>query len=290
MPADPKLLSQVPLFASLRPRERALMAEAVDHRHLAPEEVLFQAGDLGHAMYAVASGAVELSVLDHAGQKIVLHVARTGDTFGELTLMDEEPRSATAMALEECDLLELDRQDLMLMFGRRPESALHLLGALSSMTRKADHLLRSRVVRNPNEEIEEHLTLVQRLADWIAEFSGSMGFLALNALWFGLWIALNVSGVWRFDPYPFGLLTMIVSLQAIFLSIFVLLAQNRQVAKDRIRADVEYEVNVKAELEIAHLHDKVEAMHNEVVRRLARIEAAQGPHPGEGSGPSAPPA
>ena len=116
------------------------------------------------------------------------------------------------------------------------------------------------------------MTLVQRLADWIAAFSGSISFLVANAVWFGIWIWLNESGTWRFDPFPFGLLTMIVSLQAIFLSIFVLLAQNRHAAKDRVRDDIEYEINVKAELEIAHLHEKVEEIREGVLERLERME------------------
>ncbi|HJU83830.1 MAG TPA: DUF1003 domain-containing protein [Holophagaceae bacterium] len=277
MPAEPSLFVDLPLFASLKPKERALLAEAVDYRTLRAREVLFHAGDPGHAMFAVASGAVAIHVTDHAGQKIELTVARKGDVFGELALLDEGPRSATAIALEDTELLELDRQDLLLMIAKRPETALHLLGSMGAMTRKADMLLRTRVARNPNEEIAEQLTLVQRIADWIADFSGSMSFLALNALWFGLWIWLNVSGMWRFDPYPFGLLTMIVSLQAIFLSIFVLLAQNRQASKDRIRADIEYEINVKAELEVAHLHEKLDGLREELLQRLARLEAATRP-------------
>jgi uncharacterized membrane protein len=114
------------------------------------------------------------------------------------------------------------------------------------------------------------------VADWIAWFSGSMPFLALNVLWFGTWILLNTSGMARFDPYPFGLLTMIVSLEAIFLSIFVLVSQNRQTAKDRVRSDVEYEINVKAELEVAHLHEKSDRLREDVLDRFAKLERLLG--------------
>jgi uncharacterized membrane protein len=273
MPADPALLVDLPLFESLKPMERSLLAEAVDFRQLPKGQVLFKEGDPGQAMYVVASGLIEISVTDHAGQKIVLTEACRGDVFGELALLDAGARSATAVAAEDSELLELDRGDLLLMVSKKPEAALHLLGAMGAMTRKADLLLRTRVVRNPNEEMAEQLTVVQKVADWIAEFSGSMTFLVLNALWFAVWIWLNVSGAWRFDPYPFGLLTMIVSLQAIFLSIFVLLAQNRQAAKDRLRADIEYEINVKAELEVAHLHQKLDNLREDTLARLERLEA-----------------
>ncbi|HET8901156.1 MAG TPA: DUF1003 domain-containing protein [Holophagaceae bacterium] len=277
MPADASLLTDLPLFASLRPKERALLAEAVDHRVLAGGETLFKAGDPGQSMFIVVSGEIEISVTDHAGQKIVLSTCGRGDAFGELAMLDEGPRSATATALEPSELLEVDRGDLLLLVKKKPEAALHLLGAMGAMTRKADLLLQARVVRNPNEEMAERLTLVQRVADWISAFSGSMSFLLLNALWFGLWIWLNVSGTWRFDPFPFGLLTMIVSLQAIFLSIFVLLAQNRQAAKDRIRSDIEYDINVKAELEVAHLHQLLHETREDLLARLQRIEEKLAP-------------
>jgi uncharacterized membrane protein len=281
MPVPASLLTELPLFESLGPEERALLANVVDTRALGAGEVLFRAGDPGQAMYIVVSGEIEISVTDRAGQKIVLTDCHRGDTFGELAMLDAGPRSATALAVEDTQLVELDRSDVLLLVTQKPESALHMLGALGAMTRKADLLLRTRVARNANEEIEEQVTFVGRLADWIAAFSGSMGFLFLNALWFGGWIWLNITGIWRFDPYPFGLLTMIVSLQAIFLSIFVLLSQNRQSAKDHVRDDLEYEINVKAELEIAHLHEKVEEIREGMLVRLQRIESLLQEGPGK---------
>jgi uncharacterized membrane protein len=272
MPIDAAVLCELPLFQSLDEEERKLLAEVVDERTLDAGATLFRTGDPGHAMYVVRSGAIEIFVRDTAGQKIVLTVARPGDVFGELALLDTGTRSATAVAVEASQLVELDREDLLLMVTKKPESALHLLGAMGAMTRKADQLLRTRVVRNANEEIAEKLTIVERVADWIAWFSGSMYFLAFNLAWFGSWIVLNESGITRFDPFPFGLLTMIVSLEAIFLSIFVLIAANRQVAKDRVRADVEYEVNVKAELEVAHLHEKLDELREDLLTRLQRVE------------------
>ena len=145
---------------------------------------------------------------------------------------------------------------------------------MGRMTRKADELLKSRVSRNVNEEVEEHLSPLQRAIDWISWFSGSLWFLAFTAIWFTVWIVLNMVplGVPEFDPYPFGLLTMITSLEAIFLSCFVLISQNRQAEKDRVRSDIEYEVNIKAELEVAHLHEKLDKMHDEILIRLERFE------------------
>jgi len=274
MPADASLLAELPLFASLNQEELALLAEVVDTRNLKAGEILFKTGDPGQGMYVVSNGEVEIFVTDHAGQKIELTVCRKGDVFGEMAMLDAGPRSASARAMQETELLELDREDLILLVSKKPESAVHMLGAMGAMTRKADMLLRTRVARNPNEEIQENLTLIQRVSDWIAAFSGSMTFLAMNAVWFAVWIILNTSGIYRFDPYPFGLLTMIVSLQAIFLSIFVLLAANRQAAKDRVRDDIEYDINVKAELEVAHLHEKLDEVRKDFLDRLEGIEQA----------------
>ena len=143
---------------------------------------------------------------DNVGQKIVLTNAQEGDLFGELALLDEGPRTATAVALTETELLVLDRDGLLLVFQKKPQAALHMLAAMGTMVRKADTLLRTRVSRNVNEEIKEQLTLIQKVADWIAAFSGSMPFLGLNAAWFMVWVAANTwpVGVTRFDPYPFG--------------------------------------------------------------------------------------
>jgi uncharacterized membrane protein len=236
--------------------------------------VLFNAGEPGESLFIVRSGSIELFIKDTVGQKIVLTIAEAGDLFGELSLLDSGPRTATAVAMSETELLVLDRGDLLLLFERRPDAALNMLAAMSTMTRKADELLRTRVSRNVNEEMEEHSTPLQRVADWIAWFSGSMPFLIINAAWFIIWISLNTLhlGIPAFDPYPFGLLTMIVSLEAIFLSCFVLVSQNRQTEKDRVRSDIEYEVNVKAELEVTHLHEKTDRIYESMLARFAKLE------------------
>ena len=270
MACDARLLAELELFEHVTEEDRASLAEFIDIRKLEAGETLFKTGEPGESLYIVRAGEVELFIRDTAGQKILLAIAGNGEVFGELALLDRGPRTATAMALADTELLELDREDLLLLFHKSPTAALRLLAAMSQMTRKADELLRTRVSRNPNEEDEEKITALQRVADWISWFSGSMQFLALNAAWFVAWIAVNTLslGVPQFDPYPFGLLTMIVSLEAIFLSCFVLISQNRQAEKDRVRADIEYEVNIKAELEIAHLHEKTDRIYTEMLEHF----------------------
>ena len=274
MGCDVELLADIEFFALLKEEDRQALANVVDSLKLNAGEVLFQAGEPGESLFIVRSGSIEIFIKDTVGQKIVLTISEAGDLFGELSLLDSGPRTATAVALSDTELLVLDRDDLLLLFQKRPDSALNMLAAMSAMTRKADELLRTRVSRNVNEEIEEHSTPLQRVADWIAWFSGSMPFLIINAAWFIVWIAINTLhlGIPQFDQYPFGLLTMMVSLEAIFLSCFVLVSQNRQAEKDRVRADIEYEVNVKAELEVAHLHEKTDQLYESMLARFAKLE------------------
>ena len=274
MGCDVSQLTGIEIFELLKEEDRNELANVIDAIKLNAGEALFHAGEPGESLFVVRSGSIELYIKDTAGQKIVLTIAEEGSLFGELSLLDSGPRTATAIALSDAELLVLDRDDLLLLFQKRPDAALNMLAAMSTMTRKADELLRTRVSRNVNEEMEEHSTPLQRIADWIAWFSGSMPFLMINAAWFIIWITLNTlnTGIRQFDPYPFGLLTMIVSLEAIFLSCFVLVSQNRQAEKDRVRADIEYEVNIKAELEVTHLHEKTDRIYENMLARFAKLE------------------
>lgn len=276
MPCEISLLSGIKFFDMLDEGDRNMLASVVDYEKLPAGRTLFNAGEPGDSLFVVRSGSIELFVKDTTGQKIVLTVAKSGDWFGELALLDKGARTATALALTDSELIVLDREDLLLVFKKEPDAALHMLAAMGSMTRKADQLLRTRVSRNANEEMAEHSTVLQKIADAIAWFSGSMSFLLLNAAWFLIWIFLNTVplGFKPFDPYPFGFLTMIVSLEAIFLSCFVLISQNRQAEKDRVKSDIEYEVNIKAELEVAHLHEKADRIYEDMLNRFARLEKA----------------
>ncbi|HSE31720.1 MAG TPA: DUF1003 domain-containing protein [Pyrinomonadaceae bacterium] len=275
MPCDPDFLANIKMFELLDEDDRAELANVIDEMKMPAGHTLFQAGDPGDSLFIVQSGEIELFIKDTTGQKIVLATPATGDMFGELAMLDYGPRTATAVALEESDVLVLDRDDLVLLFQKKPEAALHMLAALSSLTRKADELLRTRVSRNLNEEIMQKLSVLDRISDWLAWFSGSMPFLISHSVWFIVWISLNtiILGDRAFDPFPFGLLTMIVSLEAIFLACFVLISQSRQAEKDKVRADIEYEVNIKAELEVAHLHEKTDRIYENMMARFAKLES-----------------
>lgn len=268
------LLAEVPLFQLLDADERAALAQMMEQASIAAGDVLFREGEPGDRMYVVCSGAVELTTTDKLGQKLVLTTAARGDLFGELSLLDQGARNARATVLEAAELLVLDRATLMDFIRRKPDAALDMMAVMGGRMRTTTNRLRQLATRNANEEMATKVTALERLTDAIATFCGSLSFLALHGAWFLIWIGINtLPGLPSFDPFPFGLLTMCVSLEAIFLSVIVLLSQNRQASKDRIRADVEYDVNLKAELEVSHLHEKVDQLQAALLSRLQQIEA-----------------
>jgi uncharacterized membrane protein len=206
-----------------------------------------------------------------SSNRVVNHL-RPGEWFGEISLLDGGPRTASAVVTEDLEALVVDRGDLAEFLKSHPEAAMDLLAAMGRRLRDSAKLLRHSVSRDINEETEDNRTTVRKIADWISEFSGSLPFLFIHIGIFFVWIVLNAgplsrTGIGGFDPFPFGLLTMVVSLEAIILSVFVLLSQNRQVARDRVRNDIEYQVNLKAELEIAHLHEKVDELHEMIAKQ-----------------------
>jgi uncharacterized membrane protein len=277
MPTNAALLAEVPFFQMLDAQEREELAQQLDAVELAAGTTVFNYGDPGDSLYVIRRGGVEVFIKDDTGQRISLETPGPGDVFGEISLLDGGPRTASVVVTSDLEALRLSRSHLNLFLTRRPSAALDMLSAMGRRLRTTADRLRHTASRNVNEEMEDRRTRVQKVADWIAEFSGSVSFLLLHIVFFAVWILLNLSavpGAPLFDPFPFGLLTMVVSLEAIILSVFVLLSQNRQSAKDRIRSDVEYGVNLKAELEVAHLHEKVDRLSAETASRLARIEGA----------------
>jgi CRP/FNR family transcriptional regulator, cyclic AMP receptor protein len=206
--------------------------------------------------------------------------------FGELSLLDTEPRSASAIALDYTTLLIIDRHDLEILITAHPMAALDMMAMLGKRMRETNAILSNRVAKNVNEEIHPPTSLGARISDLLTSIAGDIRFVYFSVIWFGTWIVLNtniIPGLEPFDPFPFGLLTMVVSLEAIFLSLFVLISQNRQAARDKVRNDIEYEVNLKAEIEIRDILLKLENLQQLVIEHLpARhdlvVEKDSSPH------------
>jgi CRP/FNR family cyclic AMP-dependent transcriptional regulator len=277
------LLLDVPFFEKLDADERRTLAAHVEKvSHPAGHE-LFAVGDPGDSLYILTKGKAEIYFKDTTGHRIILEILGAGEFLGEISLLDAGPRTASVVITEDMEAIRVDRQDLDALIRKHPHAAMDLLAATGRRLRQTVGLLRQTASRNVNQEEEDKRTAVQRVADWIAEFSGSLTFLFLHVAWFFFWILFNThwASTWEtpwlqaltgFDPFPYGLLTMTVSLEAIVLSVFVLLSQSRQVAKDKIRGDIEYDVNLKAELEVAQLHEKVDRLHSDAMARMDRIE------------------
>jgi CRP/FNR family transcriptional regulator, cyclic AMP receptor protein len=281
MSEDTAFLAEIPFFQLLDEKERADLLSQLEPVSIPAGRMVFDYGDPGDALFIVRSGTVEVFFKDDTGQRIVLETGKDGYMFGELSLLDSGPRTASVLVVEDLEALKFDRQHLASFLQQRPSAALDLLAATGRRLRFTVERLRHTASRNVNEEVEDKRTTVMKVADWIAEFSGSIPFLLLHAALFFFWIVLNTEWIkgltmlrpiTNFDPFPYGLLTMAVSLEAIFLSVFVLLSQNRQAAKDHVRSDIEYDVNLKAELEIGHLHEKVDRLQSDALARLERIE------------------
>jgi len=256
---DRNLLVNIPLFAGLPPAELEELAGLLKRRDFKAAEPIFWVGDAGTGSYIIQSGRVTMSCPDEHGRDISLSVLGPGDFLGEICLLDGGPHMATARAQTDVILGSLSRAELMTFLKHWPDAANHVISSLGAQQRAVWQRLRG--VTNVNAVIEERATTWQRVADVIASVSASRAFVLVHMAWFASWMIFNVvKGKDAPDPYPFGLLTMIVSLEAIFLSIFVLISQNRAGQKDRIRADLDYQVNLKAQHEIMRLHEKFDQL------------------------------
>jgi len=273
MPTDADLLRDIPLFQTMDDNERSAVAALTDEAHFAPGERLFHEHDMGGVCYVVRSGRVELSVLDETGQKLVVDVVEPGELFGELSLFDGGNRSAGAVALTDVDALVLERDEFLAFLRRNPDAALDVLAALTKRIRRADSLLKHRI-QNPNELIEERETVGNRIADAVAAFGGSWRFIILFLSMMLVWITANLLVGKAWDPYPFILLNLVLSMLAALQAPVIMMSQNRQDAKDRIRSEADFQINVKAEVEIAELHEKIDKLAGEI--RLSRLKPAGG--------------
>jgi uncharacterized membrane protein len=272
MAIDPLVLHNVPVFQLLDEDEvRALLTETEERSYVAGQTV-FKEGQAGGEMHVVLEGRVETFLVDDEGHRLVLSELDRGEMFGELSLFDNEPRSASAVALRPTRTAIIDRGALQRLFAKKPQAALDILAMLSRRLRNTDLLLSQRVAKNPNTVIEEDLTFGQRIADAVARVGGSWTFINSFMVLLVGWIALNL---WLlrppFDPAPFIGLNLVLSMLAALQAPVIMMSQNRQDAKDRVRADLDYQVNLKAEIEIMELHRNVDRMKDELVDLLVAV-------------------
>jgi len=280
MSAEIEMLGEVPLFALLDQKERKSLAKLLNTKHLDKGDTVFSYGDAGDALYLVRSGRVEVFVENTEGEKILLAQNEAGDLFGEISLLDGGARTATAVCVEETEVLTLDREHLLKFITQHPHAALDLLAVMGKRLRNTDELLRTHVSRNLNEEEEERLTVGERIADKVAAFGGSWTFILLFGFVLATWMGVNgyLLGAHPYDPYPFILLNLGLSALAALQAPVIMMSQNRQATKDRMKADLDYQINLKAELEIAQLHSKVDRIYEQTQANFARLERDKKPN------------
>lgn len=275
MSADVTMIGEVPIFELMDEVERTALARLMDSRNFKQGETIFEVGDAGAEVYIVRTGRVEIYVETADGERVVLGENERGDVIGELSFLDGGPRTATAIAVEDAQMLSLHRERLLEFIDEHPHAALDLLTVVGRRLRTTHELLRTQVSRNVNVEEQERLRFAQRVADRVAAFGGSWTFILIFFAIMLVWVVLNSTALLRdhFDPYPYILLNLALSMIAAIQAPVIMMSQNRQASKDRLKSDLDYEVNFKAELEVAHLHRKVDRMYERLEAHLYRLES-----------------
>ncbi len=270
-----ELLTEVPIFSLLDDRERSDLMRLMKSRTLAAGVVLFRTGDAADSLYVICKGSVDVYVDTYEGERLKLLELEAGDVVGEVSFLDGGPRAATVIATEDCDLLEFDRTELYEFVKCHPHAALDLLTVMGKRLRKTDQLLRNRATKNLNEEEEEQLTFGDRVSDRVASFGGSWPFIIMFLSIMVIWVIVNQLLHMPFDPYPYILLNLFLSMLAALQAPVIMMSQNRQTEKDRLKGDLDYQVDLKAELEIAHLHTKVDQIYENMQAYISQRERAR---------------
>jgi uncharacterized membrane protein len=277
MACDPETLRQVPLFALLDEDEVAVLAGQVELRNFAPRQRIYKAGDNGGRAYIVISGAVRVTIIDEDQQEVVVDEPGTGEFFGFASMLDQTPHQTSAFAVEAAQCVEVDRHDILVLLERKPHAGMDMLAVLGKQYHGSQKLVRVRSTRNPNEVIAEQTTIGEHIADTVAQFGGSWRFIIAFAVvlvaytWMNVWL-----GKQAWDPYPFILLNLFLSMLASVQAPVIMMSQNRQDAKDRLRGELDYAVNRRAETEIQGLSRKLNLLGEkledveEIVRELNR--------------------
>ncbi len=258
MACDPETLRRVPLFALLDDDEIAVLAGQVEVRNFAPRQRIYKLGDEGGRAYIMVSGAVRVTIVDEDQQEVVVDEPGAGEFFGFASMLDQTAHQTSAAAVEATVCVEVDRHDIMVLLERKPHAGMDMLAVLGKQYHGSQKLVRVRSTRNPNEVIAEQTTVGEHIADAVARFGGSWRFIISFGLVLTAYTAINVMlGKQSWDPYPFILLNLFLSMLASIQAPVIMMSQNRQDAKDRVRGELDYAVNRRAESEIQGLARKL---------------------------------
>jgi CRP/FNR family transcriptional regulator, cyclic AMP receptor protein len=258
MACNPEVLKKVPLFALLDDEEAAVLASQVDLKEFAARERIYKVGDPGAAAYVVLSGQVSVFTVDEDQQEVVVDEPDSGEFFGFASMLEMTPHQTNALALVESLCLEVTREDIEVLLTKKPMAGMDLLTTLGRQLHATQGLVRGRAARNPNEVIEKEETTGERIADGVARFGGSWTFIVTFAVLLTLYTAANVLlDKQSWDPYPFILLNLFLSMLAAVQAPVIMMSQNRQDTRDRLRAELDFDVNKRAESEIQGVSHKM---------------------------------
>src|SRR5205814_1111452 len=258
MACSPEILRRVPLFGLLDDEETAVLAGQVELKTFAPRQRIYKIGDPGGRAYVMVSGRVRVATIDEDNQEVVVDEPTFGEFFGFASMLEQTPHQTEAISLEETVCLEVDRQDITVLLQRKPMAGMDMLTVLGRQFHASQQLVRVRASRNPNEIIEEEETFGERIADLVASFGGSWTFIITFAVILIVYSSTNVElGRRAWDPYPFILLNLFLSMLAAIQAPVIMMSQNRQDKKDRLRGELDYDVNRRAESEIQGLARKM---------------------------------
>ena len=269
MACNPEVLKHVPLFALLDEDETAVLASQVELKNFAPRQRIYKMGDPGGQAYVMVSGMVRVTTIDQDHQEIVIDEPAHGEFFGFASMLEQTPHQTTAVALEQTVCLEVDRHDIAVLLQRKPLAGMDMLSVLGRQFHASQQLVRLRATRNPNEVIDREATFGERIADSVAGFGGSWTFIISFLVSLVVYSVINVflrHKAW--DPYPFILLNLILSMLAAIQAPVIMMSQNRQDTKDRLRGELDYDVNRRAEAEIQGLANKL----NHIGDKVADLE------------------
>jgi CRP/FNR family cyclic AMP-dependent transcriptional regulator len=258
MACDPEVLKHVPLFALLDEEETAVLATQVESKKFAPRQRIYKMGDPGGVAYVMVTGRVRVTTVDEDHQEVVVDEPSHGEFFGFASMLEGTPHQTNATAIEETHCLEVSRDDIEELLRRKPLAGMPMLTVLGKQFHSSQQLVRIRAMRNANEIIEEKETFGERIADKVATLGGSWTFIILFALVLSTYTTVNVvlrGKAW--DPYPFILLNLFLSMLAAIQAPVIMMSQNRQDRKDRVRSELDYSVNRRAEAEIQGLANKL---------------------------------
>ncbi len=279
MPCDTQELRHVPLFELLDDDEAQILAARIEIRRFAARQRIFKAGDPALHGYVMISGKVDVATTDEDHQEVVVDEPGHGDFFGFASMLQQISHRTTAVATEDTVCLEVGRDDIAELIQRRPTAGMDMLTVQARQLHGAQKLVESRASRNPNEVIEERTTLGEQIADAVAGFGGSWTFIILFGIILIIYSTINILLANRaWDPYPFILLNLFLSMLAAIQAPVIMMSQNRQDTKDRLRSELDFEVNKRAELEIHSLSQKLSSISDKIadVEELLRNPASCG--------------